>query len=344
MKRRKLKYINEARSLGFEVFAYDPNPGVVPMMVPYSFEKGEKGEIRPGSLEKSYRFVSGAAASGKMDGMISTSWDDDDLHNQMWMMHFADAAAMSWNGSSPSLEQFRSSFFKNYYGENATGMDELFTLLNEGAYYFAGTMERNVWHYGEIGQTHLPDLPRGDAVEYDPFWNTQYRDKVEQSELILGKMNRALEIIAANKIAMIKHPYDLEIFRTTAELVRHTCLTYKDLSDLEHTIREAHINRFVDYNVSLNSLLRAQKLLENTLARRAEVYNDLVSVYEQTRLPKGYSTPDRKYFWQQDRARHFAFRRPDMSFLIYDEQLLDIEGYLERLKDYIEFFRSHSMN
>jgi len=36
--------------------------------------------------------------------MICTSWDDDDLHNQMWMMHFVNAVAWSWNGSKPSLE------------------------------------------------------------------------------------------------------------------------------------------------------------------------------------------------------------------------------------------------
>jgi hypothetical protein len=33
-----------------------------------------------------------------------------------------------------------------------------------------------------------------------------------------------------------------------------------------------------------------------------------------------------------------------MSFLIYDEQMLDMEGYLKKLKYYIEFFKKNSMN
>ena len=334
-----LKYAKEARLKGFEVFAYDPNPGVVPMMVPYFFEKGEGEEIRTGSLEKSYRFLSHSASSGVFNGMISTSWDDDGLHNQMWMMHFVNSAAWSWNGSKPSLGEFRESFFSNYYGEKANGLEELFKLLNEGVYYYAGTMERNVWHYGEIGQTHLPDLPRGDALEYDPFWNTEYKTKVAESEDLLIKMNRALQIIDDNIKAGADHSYDFEIFRTTAELVKHTCLTYIDLSKLEYTIRKAHVNRFVDYNVSLDNLLRAQQTVENILKRRGSVFNDLVRTYELTRLPKGLSTAEKAFFWQQDRARHFAFRRPDMSFLIYDEQLLDMEGYLEKLKAYTEFFK-----
>jgi hexosaminidase len=334
-----LTYANETKKLGFEVFVYDPNPGVVPLMIPYYFEKGESGEMRAGSLEKSYQHLSSAAISGTFDGMICTSWDDDDLNNQMWMMHFVNAAACSWNGHNSSLDDFRESFYSSYYGQSSTSMDELFKLLNEGVYYFAGTMERNVWHYGEIGQTHLPDLPRGDALEYDPFWNTQYKEKVIQSKEILIKMDKALQIIELNKKAGVKHGYDFEIFRTSAEIIRHTCLTYLDLSDLENTIKEAHVNRFIDHNVSLSNLLKAQQIIENSLKRRESVFNDLVSTYEETRLAKGFSTIDKSYFYRQDRARHFANRRPDMSFLIYDEQLLDMEGYLEKLKDYIEYFK-----
>ncbi len=337
-------YAREAKSLGFEVFAYDPNPGVVPLMVPYHFEQGEKGEKRPGSLEKSYRFLSPAATSGVFEGMICTSWDDDGLHNQMWMIHFINAASLSWNGSGPSPKEFLETFFTSYYGSHATNINELFSLMNEGAYYYAGTMERNVWHYGEIGQTHLPDLPRGDAIEYDPFWNTQYKEKVALSEEMLVRMNRALEIVEENKNAGIKNSYDLEIIRTGAELIKHTCLVYLDLSKLEYTIKEAHNNRFIDYNLSLDNLLAAQKIIENTLSRRAGVFNDLVKTWEQTRLPKGFSTDSKPFFWQQDRARHFAFRRPDMTFLIYDEQLLNMEGYLADLKTYIEYFRRNAMN
>lgn len=336
-----LKYAREARSRGFDVYAYDPNPEVVPLTVPYFFEKGEKEEPGAGSLEKSFRFLSHAAASGAFGGMICTSWDDDGLHNQMWMMHFINAAARSWNGSKPTLREFTESYFRNYYGTGAADMEELFRLLNEGVHYYAGTMERNVWHYGEIGKTRLPDLPRGDALEYDPFWNTEYREKISESRDMLEKMDRALLIIRNNIKSGADHQYDFEIFRTTAELVKHTCLTYINLSGLEYTIRTAHVNRFRDYNVSLDKLAEAQEIIKNILQRRETVFNNLVKTYEITRFPKGYSLPDKEFFWQQDRARHFAFRRPDMTFLIWDEQLLDMEGYLEKLKNYTEFFREY---
>jgi hypothetical protein len=334
-------YVKKSKEMGYEVFVYDPNPGVVPLMVPYDFEIGQK---KTGSLEKSFGYLSTAAKSGSYDGMICTSWDDDDLHNQMWMLHFVNAAACSWNGSNPSMGEVRESFFKTYYGQSATDMDQLFELLNKGAYYYASTMERNVWHYGEIGKTRLPDLPRGDALEYDPFWNTENKEKINQSKDILANMDQVLQIIQNNKKGEVRNEYDFELFRTSAELIKHTCQTYLNLSTLENTIKEAHDKRFVDYNVSLNNLLQAQHIVENILQRREIVFNDLVSTYEKTRLPKGYSTNEKAYFWQQDRARHFANRQPDMSFLIYDEQMLDMEGYLKKLKYYIEFFKKNSMN
>jgi hypothetical protein len=67
-----------------------------------------------------------------------------------------------------------------------------------------------------------------------------------------------------------------------------------------------------------------------------------VKTWEKTRLPKGMSTPEKKYFYQQDRTRHFANRRPDMGYLIYDEQQLDLEGYLEKLKTYMKQYKSNS--
>ena len=33
------KYVKQARELGYKVFAYDPNPAVIPLMVPYMYER-----------------------------------------------------------------------------------------------------------------------------------------------------------------------------------------------------------------------------------------------------------------------------------------------------------------
>jgi hypothetical protein len=219
-------------------------------------------------------------------------------------------------------------------------MEELYDLLNDGSYYYSSTFERNVWHHGVIGKTHLPDLPRNDNMEYDPYWNREYAEKISESEDMMQKMERALRIIENNKKIGVKNEYDFEIYRTIAELIRHTCMTYLDLSNLENTITRAHRLTFTDKEQAYSMLQQAKEIITSSLDRRNKVFNDLVTTWEKTRLPMGMSTEGRQYFHQQDRARHFANRTPDMTYLIYDEQLLNMEQYLENLDNYMEYYKN----
>jgi hexosaminidase len=331
-------YVKESKKHGFEVYVYDPNPGLEPLFLPYKYrQKADK--IVSGSMENSFQLLSAAALSGEFDGMINTSWDDSGLHNQMWMLSFATSAEYSWSGSKPTLPEFEASFYKNYYGQSVMDMGELYQLLNEASYFYAWTLERNVWHHGEIGKTHLPDLPRNDNMEYDPYWNTEYREKVQEAKNQMEKLERVSQIIENNKKAGVKNAYDFELYQSIAELVKHTCLTYMDLSNLEYAITRAHRLAYIDKQESYDQLARAAQIVESSLERRQNVFNALVETWEKTRLPKGMSTPGKAYFYQQDRARHFAHRTADMSYLIYDEQLLNLEGYLKDLKTYMEYYR-----
>jgi len=214
-------------------------------------------------------------------------------------------------------------------------------LLNQAGYYYYKTFERRVWHYGDIGKTNLPDLPRGDNLEYDEYWNREYAAKVEESREQLRQMERALEIIRINQAADIKHPYDFELFTTIAELVSHTANTYLALSALESAIKEAHNQRYLSYEATFKSLGDAAAIIETNLSEREKVYQNLVTIWEKTRYPKGYSTPEKEFFHEQDRARHFAFRRADMSYLIYDEELLGLESYHAKLLEYTEWLKNH---
>lgn len=331
----------KAKSLGYKVFFYVPNPGIEPLFLPYSYRIRD-GKRTTGCLEHSYNSLKEAAASGAFDGMIRTSWDDAGLHNQMWMLCFLNAAEFSWNGETPGLEEFKETFFKNYYGPESVNMDRLFYLLNEGSYYYWDTFERKVWHFGDVGKTYLPDLPRGDALEYDPYWNRQHSEMISRSAEELKKMDSALAIIEANRTSGIRHPYDFEIFKSIVRLIRHTCRTYLVLSEVEHAIGQANKLTFVDRDSAYMSLAHAADIIEGNLKERDNVFNDLVASWQKTRLPKGMSAGGKKYFYRQDRTRHFANRRPDMTYLIYDEQKLGLEGYLEKLKAYMEKYKNDS--
>ena len=279
------------------------------------------------------------ATSGLFEGMVNTSWDDSGLHNQIWMMSWVNSAEFSWSGKAPTLDEFIDKYFVSYYGPKARDMRELFKLFNDGGYYYMDTFERKVWHWGDIGKTHLPDLPRGDAIEYDPFWNREYAEMISRSREQIGSMERALNICRTNLELGVRNSYDFEIFNSIAGLIRHTARTYLALSELENTITQAHRARFASHQQAYSAFEKAAGIIEANLEEREKVFSDLVAIWEKTRLPKGMSTLEKKYFHQQDRARHYAFRTADMSYMIYDEQLLGLEEYLKKLRQYMAWYR-----
>jgi hexosaminidase len=327
-----------AKVAGYETYVYDPNPGIEHLFLPYLYSQSPyyKGSC----LNRSYEPVSEAALSGSYDMMINTSWDDSGLHNQVWMMSWINSAEWSWSGAEPGLEEFIDKYFVSYYGTGASDMRELWMMLTKGGYYYMDTFERKVWHWGDIGKTHLPDLPRGDAVEYDPFWTREYAEITERSRHQYGQMQKAIAICKSNIVqSNMRNTYDFEILLSVAELIAHTAKVYIDLAELEDVITEAHQLHFVSNEQTVAGLEKAQQIAKDNIAEREQVYNNLVDVWERTRMPKGMDTPEKKFFFQQDRARHYAFRTADMSYLIVDERMLGLEDYLAKLKKYTDWYR-----
>ncbi len=323
---------------GYPLYVYDPNPGIEHLFLPYFYREGEKGPVKA-HLEDSYSVLTEAAKSGKYKGMISTSWNCSGVHNQIWMLRYITAAEYSWNGSMPALEEFEDTYFLNYYGQQAKDVKELFMLLNKASYYYMSTFERKVWHWGEVGKTHLPDLPRDD-MEFDPFWNTEYAEMIKRSKEILPGMERVLAICNENIAGGAKNEYDFELFEGLARLFIHTANTYLTLSELEKSVQKAAGLHFTDNRAVYDELNHAVDLIDENLAERDSVFSGIKTTWEKSQFPKGMSTPEKKYVHARDQQRNFANRRPDLSFMICDEQALGLEEYRAKLLEYMALYKS----
>jgi len=328
----------EALKNGYPLYIYDPNPGIEHLFLPYFYKETIYNHY--GShLEKAYRWLTKCVLTGNFQGMISTSWNCSGVHNQIWMLRYITGAEYSWSGKGPDLAEFEDKYFINYYGTKSRDVKELFILLNKCCYYYMDAFEGKVWHWGDVGKTHLPDMPRDD-IEYDPFWNTEYREMVERSRKQLPRMKRALDICRVNLELGVKNSYDFELFISIAELFRHTAHTYLALSDLEKAITQAHRVHFDNHQAALGALQHAANIVEKNLAEREEVFSLITTTWEKSQLPRGMSTPEKQYVHGRDQQRNFANRRPDLSFMIYDEQLLGLEKYLAQLEDYIDWYKN----
>jgi len=350
--------LNDSAEAGYDVLSYSPNPGIEPLFlgnlpwVQSSMWRDEHGRVRKGAFRdtaeacaaagespRAARQGSGSGQSGTVLGTITTSWDDSGLHTQAWMPRFICAAEYSWSSGGPEIERWIDRYFRQYFGPQAHHVRELYQLLQDGSLFYYDTFERRVWHWGDIGKIHLPDMPRGE-LEYHPFWCRRYAQLLHRAELERQRTDRALRLIDENLERPVKARYDLELCRTVAELMRHNADLVLMLGQLEGAIKSASEIHFADTGQALEHLERAVAMIEAHLADRAGVYEDLVLTWERTRLPKGLSTPEKAFVHVPDRARHFANRTADMRYLILDEELLDLEGYLSHLREYVDGYRA----
>ena len=344
---REIEYLTASQERDYDVFSYAPNPGIEPLFLSYlpwiqhSMWRDGAGRRHKGSFRDTAESLSEAGKAGITLGSMTTSWDDSGLHNQAWAPRFVCAAEYSWSCKGPELDTWIDRFMRQYFGAASRNMRELFQILQESAIFYYDTFQRRVWHWGDIGKIHIPDFPRQE-LEYHPFWRRRYAQLLNRAEVEKQRIARALWIIDDNLPRGPKHRDDLEIYRTCADLMRHNVDLVLMLGALEEAVGAASKLHFSDRSESLAQLDAAREMIEAHLSDRKAVFERLVSVWERARLPKGYATPEKPYVFSPDRARHFANRTPDMRYLILDEELLDLEGYLERLKAYIGEYRLRS--
>jgi hypothetical protein len=185
----------------------------------------------------------------------------------------------------------------------------------------------------------MPDLPRDD-MEFDPFWNTEYADMINRSKDILAHMERVIALCEENLRNEVKNSYDFELFRGIAKLFRHTANTYLALSALETSIGKAAASHFDDNQATYRELNHAVKIIQDNLAERYQVFDEIKTTWEKSQFPKGMSTPEKKYVHARDEQRNFANRRPDLSFMICDEEKLGLEEYLAKLQKYLISYKT----
>lgn len=340
----KPEVVQASADAGYPCWIYAPNTGVTPLVdfslpwVKASLWHDGPGQPCVGGFARTSEAIRRAARDGSVRGSITTSWDDSGLHNQMFMPHFACACEYSWNAEGAELDEWIDRFYAHYFGPQARDLRECQHLLQEGALFYDDTFQRRVWHWGDVGKVHLPDFPRA-GLEYDTFWRKRHARMVTAAEVQRHGLARAASILERNLNQGVRHAYDLEVMVTCVRLMQHNVDLILGLGRLEQLLKTASYDlHFTDRAGALRCLREMERLLEGLIADRERVYAELVACWERTRLPKGMSTDGRPYFWRPERARHFANRTPDMRYLMRDEDLLDLDGYLARLRSYNEAY------
>jgi hexosaminidase len=347
--RREPQQSEGLRKAGHEIFCYDPNPGIEPLFLPFQpvLEQcrwNEYTKEHPGSLARSREVVGAAARSGQFDGMISTSWVCSGVQVPCWVPRFLCAAEYSWSGAGSTLEEWKVKFARTYFGGEVKELWRLYRLLQGSAWFYSDSFQRKVWHWGDVGKVHLPDLPRWEDLEYSPYWQRRYADWVRDARVELRNIEEELELIHENLVRPLRNTYDFELYLAIAGLFRHNARVILALAQLEQLVGQAHDVHFTSRPRALSFLREAVGLARSTVTEREEAYTQVVATCEKMQLPKGMSSPDKAYVHGRDRGRNLANRTADMRYLVIDEELLDLEGWadaLEVLADRYEELLAH---
>jgi len=320
-----------------EVFCYARNPGIEPLFLPLQpahqvTRWNDHVREHPGSLTRTREGVATAARSGLADGMVCTSWDDSGVHISLWMPRFICAVEYAWSGKGPTLDEWKAKFARSYFGPEVKDLWSLYRGLQDSAWFYYDSFQRKVWHYGDVGKVHLPDLLRWEDLEYSEYWRNRYADWLRDTRGELRNLEREMELIHQNLFAPLRNKYDFELYLAIAALMEHNCRLILNLGELENLLGQAHQVHFTSRPRALRFLRQAVELARSTVAEREEVYAQVVSTYEKGQLPKGMSTPEKAFVLGRDRARHFANRTADMKYLVIDEELLDLEGWADSLE------------
>lgn len=337
-------YVKQSIDAGYPCWIYAPNNDIPPLinnLLPWHKHARNKPGINrqfPGSFGQTSSTYSAAAEHPNVKGSICTSWEDSGLHNQMWILHHICACEYSWNPGGTELDIWIDRLYKNYFGPSEYSMRECQHLLQVNAQFFDDCFERRVWHYGYIGKIHIPDFPR-EGLEFNPFFAVEYQGLITEANQHLQLLDRAETILKRNLANGVKHSYDIEIMLSCTALMRLSAELILCMKQWEDMLADASLNlHHADKRKSLQRLREIEMLLDRHLADKERVYNHVVTLWERTRLPKGYETSDQPYVYRRERARHFANKTPDMRYLVYDMDKLDIEGYLTRLTSYNDHY------
>lgn len=213
-------------------------------------------------------------ADNRLEGILSTAWDDGSPHTETVWRGFIAQGEYGWNPAGRNIAEFKSAHGQKEYG--FLPADSLMTFLDDlekAAYFFDGALvtsgRRNpAWGTGNFT---LLDLP----VKDNPGkWNEKYKEKVEQSRLALlryEKINKA--ILKAEKEAL-RNRYTLEVYEQTNHLLVYPSRLIVALSDYDKAVapleKEAALKKvyevclyFKDMRQALEGVYSKTRFMEN---------------------------------------------------------------------------------
>jgi hexosaminidase len=263
---------------------------------------GEPFLPRENSNVANIRGFSKLVADNKLEGILSTTWDDGSPHLETVWRGWIAQGEYGWNPYSRDIESFKAAHAQREFG--FAPKDSLMNFLDgleKAIFFFDGALissgRRNLG-YGATTFTliELPDLTnRGN-------WSATWKNKIDQAKFEIIRFDWISKGITNAKEHALRNRYTLEVYEQTNCLQIYPSQLILALHDFDMATNAA------DQKTAIENI---RKVCDSFSLMRAT----LESVYSQTRFmnnPEGYIA-------EHNHHNHLAGKTNNSDWLFYYE-------------------------
>jgi hypothetical protein len=312
---------------------------------------------RRGHLDEAFDIArSGKQWQGNPIGTFGAAWDDSGLHNETFWLGWSASARYGWNPGTPAVDQHVAEFMRVYYGPRAAGMADLYRVMQQQARAWERLWERIPskviltrygGYFGKGLSTHRVDMTLSlpfinDLPDWfpDPFWSDRYKDWVGEARLRAAENDQLISALQAQFGMVDRNHYNLEVLLSLARFMGHHWRLFLDLARAEDQIRQGQNLAIEDHMDQAVKLLSAAYDTVDQLRKDGrKTFEDVQTVFEKSRYPKGRSVNGRQFVHVFDDVKdHFADRRADLSYMLAPEDSLGLDQWLKELARSIDLY------
>ncbi|MEK7406825.1 MAG: beta-N-acetylhexosaminidase, partial [Acidobacteriota bacterium] len=222
------EYLEWENKLGMRQLAYVSMQGGEDLFPDHLALETESGLAR-GRLESAFESIAtGRHWKGKPIGVFAAAWDDSGLHNETFWLGWSAVAQWGWNPGTVSPDQHAAEFMRLYYGPRATGMVEIYRMMQRQARGWQRTWDRVVSRvrgpgYGNSygkgrGTTRSdmtlapPPLPALPDLKVAPSWAEKYAKFLADARGRMLENDQLTHALQDNFARVERNHYNLEVF------------------------------------------------------------------------------------------------------------------------------------
>jgi hexosaminidase len=295
-------------------------------------QRGDNGHIAGARAQ-----IAGDTARRDSDlmGMLVAGWADMGLHPETFWLGYATIAADGWNPAGPEAAEASSAFFSLFYGPSTSRMERLYQLMSIQAQTWSDTWEETdstsrkpIW--GDSERIFNPPHPAHDLA-YPTSWSHDNAKRLEEADTALTENDELLGLLYANLQTADRNRYGLEVFTSIAQLYRQNLNMLEGFARIDAALSAAAAAvKEGKAKEGVAALDQALEIARRMRSERNEALRDATETWQKSWYPRVGEANGRRYLHELDDVKdHLPDRTVDMSYLVYRELLLPLEGWYD---------------